>query len=321
MDNQLTYFITLDSLSQLPEAAVAVCAHDAGAASHMTAWLAPFQSKLKLCLAGPAEQLFSERLGIATGSFLTLEGALAGARVLISGTGWATDLEHRARRLAHERGIPSVAVLDHWLNYRERFWRAGEEQLPDQLWVADEDASALARDEFPGLPVLQLPNYWLDELCRAVVMTRPRPPRRPARRLLYLLEPIRVSWSGGGSESGEFQALRYWLQQLPQLIKQCLVANPNQIEMLSLRPHPSDPAGKYDDLIAEFAVHFPIRLDRSANLAEALAWGDAVFGCETQALVAAMACDLPAFSTVPPWAPPCRLPHASLHHLSQLEGV
>ena len=65
MDNLLTYFITLDSLSQLPEAAVAVCAHD----------------------ADPAEQLFSERLGIATGSFLTLEGALAGARVLISCTG------------------------------------------------------------------------------------------------------------------------------------------------------------------------------------------------------------------------------------------
>ena len=87
MDNLLTYFITLDSLSQLPNASVAVCAHDAGAASHMAAWLAPFQSKLKLCLAGPAEQLFTSRLEIDTGSFLTLEDALAGAQVLISGTG------------------------------------------------------------------------------------------------------------------------------------------------------------------------------------------------------------------------------------------
>jgi len=53
----------------------------------MAAWLAPFQSKLKLCLAGPAEQLFTSRLEIDTGSFLTLEDALAGAQILISGTG------------------------------------------------------------------------------------------------------------------------------------------------------------------------------------------------------------------------------------------
>ena len=61
--------------------------------------------------------------------------------------------------------------------------------------------------------------------------------------------------------------------------------------------------------------------DPRSGLAEALAWGDLAFGCETQALVAAMACDLPAFSTVPPWAPPCRLQQASLLQLSRLEAA
>jgi hypothetical protein len=247
--------------------------------------------------------------------------------VLISGTGWASDLEHRARRLARQRDIPSVAVLDHWLNYRERFQREGDEQLPDALWVADAEATALAKAAFPNLPVLQLPNHWLEGLCSTVQALRSKTdpqPRRPARRLLYLLEPIRVPWSQGpgcAPEAGEFQGVRYWLKQLPQLVKQGWVAPQHELEALTLRPHPSEPVGKYDALIAETAAGWPIQLDRASGLAESLAWADAAFGCETQALVAAMACHLTAISTVPSWAPPCRLPHASLHHLSQLEDV
>ena len=118
---------------------------------------------------------------------------------------------------------------------------------------------------------------------------------------------------------GEFQSLRYWVKQLPRLIEQGWVAPQHELEALVLRPHPSEPAGKYDALIAEVSASWPIQLDPAPGLAEALAWADAAFGCETQALVAAMACSLPAFSTVPPWAPPCRLPQAALHHLSRLE--
>jgi hypothetical protein len=99
------------------------------------------------------------------------------------------------------------------------------------------------------------------------------------------------------------------------------VAPQHELEALALRPHPSEPAGKYDDLIADAASSWPIQLDRAPALAEALAWADAAFGCETQALVAAMACNLPAFSTVPPWAPPCRLPQATLRHLSRLKDA
>ncbi len=323
----MTFSITPDSLSQLPEASVAVCAHDAGAASHMAAWLAPLQPQLRLFLAGPAKPLFRARLGAATRCFPTLEEALAGAQVLISGTGWASDLEHQARRLARQRDIPSVAVLDHWLNYRERFQREGGELLPDALWVADAEAAALATASFPNVPVLQLPNHWLEGLCSTVQALRSKTnpqPRQPARRLLYLLEPIRVPWSqgpGGTSEAGEIQGLRYWLQQLPHLIEQGWVAPQRELEALALRPHPSEPVGKYDALIAEAASRWPIQLDRTPVLAEALAWADAAFGCETQALVAAMACTLPAFSTVPPWAPPCRLPHVKLHHLSRVRAA
>lgn len=295
----------------------------------MAAWLAPLHPQLRPFLAGPSIPLFRAQLGVFTESFTTLEETLAGAQVLISGTGWESDVEHQARRLARQRGIPSVAVLDHWVNYRERFQRNGEEQLPDTLWVADAEAHALASAVFPTVPVVQLPNHWLESLCSSVQDIRSSnegipQPRRPACRLLYLLEPIRVAWSQSSKnafEAGEFQGLRYWLQQLPRLIDEGLVVPFSELEALVLRPHPSEPIEKYDSFIAEASRYWPIKLDSSPGLAESLAWADAVFGCETQALVAAMACNIPAFSTLPPWAPSCRLPQKSLHHLNRLEAL
>lgn len=329
MTNKLTSFTTPASLSQLPDASVVVCAHDAGAAAHIAAWLEPLQQKLRLCLSGPAELLIRSKFGSEAFYITNLDEELQRAQLLISGTGWESDLEHRSRLLASQFGIPSIAVLDHWVNYSERFEREGVEQLPDALWVADEEAAALAISVFPSVPVFQLQNHWLESICKAVQDIRfsaesiPQP-RRPAKRLLYLLEPIRVAWSqtsGNASELGEFQALRFWLQQLPRLIDGGFIAPLGELEALALRPHPSEPIDKYDSFISEASSDWPIKLDRSPGLAAALAWTDVAFGCETQALVAATACNVPSFSTIPPWAPSCRLPQRSLHHLNRLEAL
>ena len=311
-------FITPDSLSQLAEASVAVCAYDAGAASHMAAWLAQHQNQLRPCLDGPAHSLFTARLGPLPHH--SLESSLQGACLLISGSGWSSDLEHKARALARQRGIPSVAVLDHWVNYRARFERGGEEVLPDQLWVADVDALALAKATFPGLPVMQLPNQWLAEITLAAASERKYPPQQPARRLLYLLEPIRVPWCDGVSqqEPSEFQALRYWFDKLPMLIHQGWIAPLEQLEALVLRPHPSEPPGKYDLFMQKTERYWPITIDASSSLAGALAWADIAFGCDTQALVAGINCDIICFSTLPPWAPKCSLPQEQLLHIRDL---
>ena len=59
-----------------------------------------------------------------------------------------------------------------------------------------------------------------------------------------------------------------------------------------------------------------LQLDPHPSLPESLADADLAFGCETQALVAAIACD-DAISTSTNRAP-CRLPHRKLLHLARL---
>lgn len=304
---------------------VALIAHDAGAATHIASWLSFSKFPLHIYAEGPAKILFHNTFSCQFED--SLVSAIDKSSVVITGTGWASSLEHQARQLARSKNKTTVGVLDHWVNYQERFFQEGKHCLPDMLWVSDVEAEDLAMALFPNVPVLQLPNIWLNDLCNAVESIRLDKdirPLMPARRLLYFLEPIRANWGQSPfnlSELGEFQGLRYWLQQLPRLIAAGHVASIAELEVLSLRPHPSEPLGKYDAFISEFSKTWPIKVDSSMSLAESLAFADAAFGCETQALVAALACHLPTFSTVPPWAPPCRLPHASLHHLSWLEDV
>lgn len=280
---------------------LAVVCHDAGAANLILAWLAnDARSEVRPVMKGPAELLWKERFGDA--AMWELDAALDGAAALLSGTGWQSDLEHRARALARAAGIRSVAVLDHWTNYAERFTRHGETVLPDEIWVVDEEAQALASKTFPGAAIRQKPNAYLEEQVARIA------PPPSEQRLLYLLEPARSDW--GRSSPGEFQALDYLLENLDALGMERSVA-------IRLRPHPSDPPGKYQAWI-DAQTGFDLALDTSADLAEAISGATMVAGGQTFAMVVALAAGRKVVCTLPPWAPRCALPHAGIIHLSSL---
>ena len=59
-------------------------------------------------------------------------------------------------------------------------------------------------------------------------------------------------------------------------------------------------------------------LDESADLAEAIGRVSYVAGCETYAMVIALAAGRKVVCTLPPWAPECTLPHDGLIHLKKI---
>lgn len=286
---------------------LAVVAHDAGAANLIAGWIRDVPAaRLRVCASGPAARIFAAEIPHLAP--LTLPAALDGAEMLLSGTSGAhSDLEHEARRLARTHGVPSIGVIDHWVNYAPRFFRHGEIVLPDEIWVADAHAAALARRTFTDTPVREQPNRYLERLAVQVrAVARPHTERT---HVLYALEPMRATW-GRGNDAGEFQALDYFREHFP------LLGLPRD-SAIRLRPHPSDPAGKYDAWLARHA-DASFALDDAATLAEAIGWADWVVGCESYALAAALAAGRRVASTLPPWAPACRLPHSEIVHLRDL---
>ena len=283
-----------------PEGAqpIGVVVHDAGAANLIAAALRAGPRAHRVTAEGPAAAIW--RTVPEAQPAASLEDALDGVGLVLTGTGWSSDLEHAARREAARRGIASVAVIDHWANYRARFVRGGETVLPDAVWVMDAAAEAEARRALPEVAVLRQPNLYLAEQAAAAG------PVPPGGDLLFLAEPARSDWGAG--RAGEFQALDY-------LATHCAAAGVPAGTVLRLRPHPSDPPGKYD---AWISAHPGAGLDTAADVAGALLPARFVAGMNSAALEIALAAGRTTIVALPPNAPPCVLPIAGLVHLRDL---
>jgi len=283
----------------------AVVCHDAGAANIVIAGLLETgRSDWRAYMKGPAEELWKSAFP-SVALCGSLAGTLEGVGLLVTGTSWASDIEHRARRLAQSHRLHSVAVIDHWVNYAERFIWHGETVWPDEFWVTDDYALKIAERTFSGRTVRQTPNRYVEAQLRDInQIEKDGPPE-----LLYVLEPIRTDW--GRDSPGEFQALDYFVSRLP-----ALKLPPDVV--IRLRPHPSDAHGKYSRWIA-CHQDLNIQLDKSLSINQSLGQSSWVAGCESFALVLALLAGRKVYCTLPPWAPACRLPHRGIIDIGTLD--
>lgn len=291
-------------LPEYPKSTAVVC-HDAGAGNIVIANLLETGRKdWRVFMHGPAEKLWKEAFPDVE-LYDTLDSTLYGSEILISGTGWGSNIEHDARKLAHTKGIHSVALIDHWVNYPDRFIREGETVWPDEFWVTDDYALDIAKDAFKNQNIFQVPNYYFEKQLHDIALID----RASIPELLYVLEPARSKW--GRDMQGEFQALDYFVSYLLKLDL------PSNI-VIRLRPHPSEAAEKYDEWVAKHST-LNIEMDKSISITQSLGRATWVAGCESFALVLALNAGCKVYCTLPPWAPTCRLPHQGLLHLAKLD--
>jgi hypothetical protein len=293
---------------------IAVVSHDAGGAEILSSYVARQQLQCVYVLDGPARKIFERKLGGVDAQ--SLEGALAVADWVLSGTSWQSDLELDAIRLARSKGKRSVAFLDHWVNYRERFTRSRETQLPDEIWVGDRIALDRARAAFPDTPVTLVRNPYFLDLEDA--LGGGALPKRPSRaggevNILYVSEPIRAhALLRFGDERHwgyvEEDALRYFLTNIYALGA--------SVGRVVIRPHPSEPADKYDAIAAEFAL--PISRGGQDTLITEVADSDIVVGCNSMAMVVGLLAGKRVVSVIPPGGSPCVLPQPEIQSLQGL---
>lgn len=288
---------------------VALVAHDAGGAELLSSFMRRMLVPTMLVLGGPACKVFARKLG--TIHTVALEQAVERASWVLCGTSWQSDLEWRAIELAHIAGKRSVAYLDHWVNYRERFVRDGVEHLPDAIWVADLYAEALAKRSFPRVPVRLMGNPYFDDVLLELKGVKTRPPAElHGVTVLYICEPIgehALVQLGNQRHMGyiEDEAVEYFFRHLSSVS--------DQIARIIMRPHPSEPPGKYS-WVAE-ASPVPIQISSGGGLLHDLALADIVVGCESMAMVIALLAQKRVVCSIPPGGRPCALPYKEIESL------
>lgn len=292
---------------------LAVISHDAGGAELLASYVARGDISCHLVLDGPAVKVFERRLGdIET---VSLDVALDNCDEFLTGTSWQSDLEWRAIGMAQAAGKSVSSFLDHWGNYGERFLRGGVQHLPNALWVGDEIAKNLAQLVFPLVPVHCVGNPYFDDIRETVAeLDAGLPPVLTAGvRVLFVCEPL--------TEHGlkeydnplywgytEYDALRYFFSNRAALGK--------RLTRLVIRPHPSEMAGKYDEIASEFGDVACVGGRKS--LLEEIAESDVVVGCESMAMVVGLIAGRRVIAAIPPGGLPCALPQVEIESLQVL---
>lgn len=297
---------------------ILVCAHDAGAAYLILHWVKHFPQKCFFVLSGPALNIFREYFGVFTNH--QLNDIISICDCMISGTSWSCDIEDKARQLAKKHHIFSISVIDHWVNYIDRFTFSGFLVLPDLLWVSDFYAYTIASETFPNLDISLIENSWLVYIQNQVLSKSSRTLANNLTqdfRILYLLEPIRSEWDVQHSVP-EYHALKYLLSSIELLIESGYLPSNKKLQFM-LRPHPAQDISFYFDFLEEFSSIYSFTIDSDPHLHHSLSKCDLVCGLNSQALTIALACNITAISVLPPNVPRCVLPHTQLVHLNNLQ--
>src|SRR3954452_10037732 len=146
---------------------VLVAAHDAGGAEVVSSWLRR-GGVLRECSCvaeGPAETVFRRKLPDL--DYISRDDALRRLPehdLVLTGTSGLADLERVVIRAAREAGVRSATFLDHWHSYETRFRCGDSLVLPDEIWVGDDAAMKLAREQFPATTLKYEPDPHMAEV-------------------------------------------------------------------------------------------------------------------------------------------------------------
>jgi len=273
--------------------------NDAGASNQLYHYIKNENLRVdNFILSGPAKKIFNKKKILLDDIVQILERT----NILITGTSWQSNVEHEARMLAKERKIYSIAAIDHWVNYKNRFFIEGKSSLPDEIWVFDELAYKKACKEFKEIKISKKHSHYLDHSLLKIKETD-----FSSKKLLYVLEPYRNNW--GKEELGEFQAFKYFLNNINKL------ELPEDLEIL-IKPHPSDQKGKYQSFL-NISSKYKIQICNN-DLDRCISECRWVVGCETYAMYVALKANRTVYCSLPPWGPNCSLPHKEIVHIKSL---
>jgi hypothetical protein len=216
-----------------------------------------------------------------------------GPDLLLFGTGWQEKIEHPYVRFCKEHTVPTVAFLDHWSNYRERFgfpdggW---EENLGDFTAVSDQKAFDLATSFHLPNPV-GFKNFYLRDTIAQAIQKEPH----PNNNLLFLSEPtdaVALRTYGDKNYWGftQYSALEDILKNFDRF----------GCAGVTIRLHPSEKGSGYKKILKSYP-HVRVQINDAAvcELTDQLLSAKMIIGFDTMALYIAALLGRPVLSYLP----------------------
>lgn len=236
-----------------------------------------------ICLAsGTAKKIFIRKglkdcLISDNGKLIELLLKTNSIKMVLAGTGilFSASMEVHYINLMKRHNIKTVAYLDHWTNYRERFGypqKNWKKNLPNEIWAGDKYAYVKAKNIFSSLPVKLHPNPYFREIKEEFKKAN-KNNNRKNKAVLIVSQPF--------INSSEFILLRKILDYF---------AKQKNNQKIILRLHPSEKKDKYNDIISKYADKLTITKSGGQNIVSDLRKCSYAIGINSMGLVAAYLC-------------------------------
>jgi hypothetical protein len=264
---------------------IGIVAHDAGGANILASYCRRKPDNYRYLLQGPAKAIFEKTLSIESednfGRFVSE------CHSFICGTSGKSDLERSIFAQARILNKETTAVLDHWINYRERFLLNGKLVLPNNLITVDRNAYQIAKETFPECKIEEINNPYLEEFYNHYKELTLQKEISYKSEILYISEGFSEHKEEG--KNGLSKDLKYFKEFLHA---KKLLFEPSLA--LRIRLHPSEDLAKLDQYREIYSDI--LQSDSSTDLAIDLSRANCVVGVSSMALVLAAFCGIPTFS-------------------------
>lgn len=155
---------------------------------------------------------------------------------LFTGTSVEHSLEFDLIQLAKDRSIPSLSVIDHWVNYKKRFERNGILHWPTIILVNDEIAKEDAiKEGVPQSSIKVFGNPWWHLLLKKAANVSIN--QKSSNEILFLSDNLHEVWGTSTKEVLGYDEFKV-LQDLIDIARDNF--------RIKIRLHPKEKPAKYD---------------------------------------------------------------------------
>lgn len=238
--------------------------------------------------------LFSNRLNFSSELSLVVQNNIpdfstSGIDCLFTGTSHPESsecFEINCIKQAKSKGVYTISFIDHWVNFKLRFNGLNEDEMPDEIWVIDENAKDLAEKE--GLPSAKIKikgnpyHYHLRTCWKPAYLSKSYLSflgiKEDAFHILFAPDPfsIRNIYQKTGFTEGE--ALKDLLTIVSEI----------KDTFLLIKLHPLQPEDVLLNVLEQYP-NIPHKLIKEADVPELLAASDLVIGFYSNLLLEASA--------------------------------
>lgn len=278
------YVYFLKQASPLPQifdfgkSDVHIICNDAGGALHISALANQLFPNATATLSGPAIGIFASNSTAIPN--LDITSNLIANKKILFGSGFYGGFESKLLESDILSENFKMVLLDHWVNYKERF---NQEvlTLPNAFLVTNTRAAELASEIFPQTLVQQIPDFLFAEQKRKYLSEEPS-----FDSVLFILEPEASSGEGLDYPIGKIE------QYLPVVVNFCRAYG---LTNIILRKHPSqilDLNVNFDKSFSKVAINY----SSNESLVGDLLRARAVFGFHSSALYASAMLGIETYS-------------------------